>query len=125
MSTCPLNPGAFRLAFIGSEGDGYIRNSIDDRTFGEADFWGVRTSLRVNASDKLLIDFMAQHVKDDGAAGELWGPPPQFLPDPDDIHLTTVTLANPYLVTKSNNISLNMGYDLGFATLRSISGYAS
>ncbi len=32
--------------------------------------------------------------------------------------------ANPYLVTESDNVSLNIGYDLGFATLRSITGYA-
>jgi iron complex outermembrane receptor protein len=120
----PFNKVAFRMAFIGSEGDGYIRNSVDDRTFGESDFWGLRASIWINATDKLLVDLMAQHVRDDGATGELWGPPPAFLPDPEDIRLTTVTLDNPYLVTESDNISLNIGYDLGFATLRSITGYA-
>jgi len=121
----PFDQGAFRLAFIGSEGDGYIRNSIDDRTFGESDFWGVRAALRWNASDKLLIDLMAQHVTDDGGTGELWGPPPQFLVDPDDIRLTTVYLADPYLEMNSDTISLNVEYELGFAMLHSITGFAS
>ena len=65
----PFGNAALRLAFIGSEGDGYIRNSIDDRTFGEADFWGIRAALRINPGDRLLIDLMAQHVADDGASG--------------------------------------------------------
>ena len=120
----PFNKAAFRLAFIGSEGDGYIRNAVDDRTFGENDFWGVRASLRIDATDKLIIDLMAQHVADDGATGELWSPPSQYLPDPDDIRLTSVTLDNPYLETTSDNVSLNVGYDLGFAALRSITGFA-
>lgn len=120
----PFEKAAFRLAFIGSEGDGYIRNVADDRTFGESDFWGVRASLRIDATDRMTFDLMAQHVTDDGATGELWSPPPQYLPDPDDIRLTSVTLANPYLETASDNVSLNIGYDLGFATLRSISGFA-
>jgi len=120
----PFEEAAFRLAFIGSEGDGYIQNSIDDRAFGESDFWGLRASLRVNATDKLLIDFMAQHVTDDGASGELWLPPPEFLLDPDDIRLTTVTLENPYLITKSDNASIDVEYDYGFAMLHSITGYA-
>ena len=31
----------FRIAFIASEGDGYIRNSVDRRKFAEEDFWGL------------------------------------------------------------------------------------
>lgn len=120
----PFEQSALRLAFIGSEGDGYIRNSIDDRKFAESDFWGLRTSLRVNTTDKLLLEIMAQHVRDDGASGELWLPAAQFLVDPDDIRLTTVTLENPFLVTESDNASLNVEYDLGFALMHSITGYA-
>ena len=120
----PFEQSALRLAFIGSEGDGYIRNSIDDRKFAESDFWGLRTSLRVNATDKLLVEFMAQHLRDDGASGELWLPPAQFLVDPNDIRLTTVTLKNPFLVTESDNASLNVEYDLGFVMMHSITGYA-
>jgi len=120
----PFNTGAFRLAFIGSEGDGYIRNTVDDRTFGEADFWGLRAALRIDSGDRLLMDFMAQHVTDDGGSGELWGPVPQYLPDPDDIRLTTVTLANPYLEKESDFASVNIAYDFGFATMSSITGYA-
>ena len=120
----PLEKGAVRLAFIGSEGEGYIRNSLDDRRFAENDFWGLRAALRLDVSDRLRIDFMGQHVADDGASGELWVPPPQFLADASDIRLATVTLANPYLRTESDNASVNVEYDLGFATLRSITGYA-
>jgi iron complex outermembrane receptor protein len=121
----PFENSAFRLSFIGSEGDGYIQNSIDNRAFGESDFWGVRAALRVNVTGKLLVDLVAQYVRDDGASGELWLPPPQFLLDPDDIRLTTVTLPNPYLISESGNASLNVEYDLGFAMLHSITGYAN
>ena len=120
----PLQDAAVRFSFIGSEGDGYIRNSVDDRKFGEEDFWGIRGALRIDASDDLHLDIMAQHIRDDGASGELWSQRPDFLVDPHDIRLTTVTLANPYFISEIDNFSVNLQYDFGFATLRSISGYA-
>jgi iron complex outermembrane receptor protein len=120
----PFEASALRLAFIGSEGDGYISNSVDDRKFAESDFWGLRGSLLISATDKLRVDIMAQHVRDDGASGELWGPRPDFLPDPDDIWLTTVTLSNPFLITENDTVSVNLQYDLGYAQLHSITGYA-
>ena len=67
---------------------------------------------------------LAQRVRDDGASGDLWTPNPEFLVDPSDIRLTTVTLANPYLVTENDNVSMTLDYDLAFGTLRSITGYA-
>jgi iron complex outermembrane receptor protein len=121
----PFEKAAFRVAYIGSAGDGFIRNSVDNRRFAENDFWGLRGSFRINATDRLQLDLMVQHVADDGASGELWLPRPDYLVDPSDIRLTTVTLANPYLSTKNEIISANVKYDLGFATLRSITGYAS
>jgi iron complex outermembrane receptor protein len=120
----PFDRADFRLAFIGSEGDGYIRNSVDDRRFAEEDFWGLRGSLRTRLTENLRLDLMAQHVQDDGASGELWTPHPGFLPDPRDIRLTTVTLANPFLKTENDHVSLNVEYDLGFASLHSVTGYA-
>jgi iron complex outermembrane receptor protein len=115
---------ALRLAFIASEGDGYIRNSVDDRRFAESDFWGLRASLNIHMSDRARVSLMAQRVRDDGASGDLWTPNPEFLVDPSDIRLTTVTLANPYLVTENDNLSLTLDYDLPFGTLRSMTGYA-
>ena len=120
----PLQENALRLAFIASEGDGYIRNSVDDRTFGEEDFWGVRAALRIHSTDNLSIDVMAQHIRDDGASAELWTPNPGYLVDRNDIRLTTVTLENPYLISEIDNVAINLSYDLKFATLRSITGYA-
>lgn len=120
----PVQAAAFRVAFIASEGDGYIRNSVDDRRFAEEDFWGVRAALRVETGEGLSLDVMAQRVRDDGASAELWTPRPDFLVDPGDIRLTTVTLANPYLETETDNFSVNVTYAFGNATLRSISGYA-
>ena len=115
---------AVRVAFIASESDGYIRNSVDDRRFAESDFWGLRTALKLVISDRARLDVMAQRVRDDGASGDLWTPRPDFLVDPSDIHLTTVTLANPFLVTENDNASMTLDYDLGFGTLRAITGYA-
>lgn len=120
----PVQAAAFRIAFIASEGDGYIRNSIDSRTFAEEDFWGLRAALRIETSEGLGVDMMAQHVRDDGASGELWTPRPDYLVDPNDIRLTTVTLANPYLISETDNFSINVQYDFGPAILRSITGYA-
>ena len=120
----PVQTAAVRLAFITSNGDGYIRNSVDDRRFAEDDFWGLRGSLRIQASDDLRVDFMAQHIRDDGASGDLWSPRPDFLVNPHDIRLTTVTLENPYLISEIDNLSVNLEYDLGYPSLRSITGYA-
>ena len=120
----PMERVAVRLAFIASDGDGYIRNSVDDRRFAEDDFWGLRGSLRFDATDDLHLDVMAQHIRDDGASGDLWMPRPQFMVDPNDIRLTTVTLDDPYLISEIDNLDVNLEYDIGFATLRSITGYA-
>ena len=120
----PLEGGGLRLAFIGSEGDGFIRNSIDNRKFAENDFWALRGSLLLNMSERLRVSLVAQRVLDDGASGELWMPQPDFIADPKDIRLTTVTLANPFLITKNDFVSINVDYDLGAATLHAITGYA-
>jgi iron complex outermembrane receptor protein len=120
----PMEKAAVRLAFISSEGEGYIRNSIDDRRFADEDFWGLRAALRIDATNELRIDVMAQHVRDDGDSGDLWLPRPDFLVNPKDIRLTTVTYPNPYLVSEIDNLDVNLEYHLGFATLRSITGYA-
>jgi iron complex outermembrane recepter protein len=120
----PAGGAAIRVAFIASEGDGYIRNTVDRRTFAEEDFWGLRASLRIDAGDDLRIDVMAQHIRDDGASGDLWTPRPDFLADPDDIRLTTVTLDNPYLISDTDNFNVNFQYDFGAASLRSLTGYA-
>ena len=121
----PINRAALRVAYIGSEGDGFIRNSVDNRVFAEKDFWGLRASLLLNVNDKLRVDVVAQHIFDDGASGELWLPQPDNLANPSDIRLTTVTLANPFLKNEADNVNINIEYDLDFATLRSVTGYAS
>jgi iron complex outermembrane receptor protein len=120
----PIAKTALRLAFIASESDGYIRNSVDDRRFAEDDYWGVRGSLRIDASDALSLDIMAQHIRDDGGSGDLWSPHPDFLVDPHDIRLTTVTLEDPYLISEVDDLNVNLEYEIGFAIVRSITGYA-
>jgi iron complex outermembrane recepter protein len=115
---------AARVAFAGAEGDGFIRNSVDDRRFAEDDFWGVRASVRAQPVEALTIDAMLQRVEDDGASGELWGPRRDRLIDPDDIRLTTVRLANPYHETTNDFASVNVAYEFAAMTFRSITGYA-
>jgi len=119
-----LERSAFRVAFVVSDGDGFIRNSVDDRRFAAQTFRGVRAVYRADPTDRLQIDIMAQHVEDDGAVGELWLPRPDFLADRSDIRLATVTLPNPFLESEIDNVSVGAEYDLGFAVLKSISGYA-
>lgn len=116
---------AARFAFIGSEGDGFIRNTVDDRRFAEQDYWGLRGTVRFEPGEDWRIDFVAQRSYDDGASAELWLPNPEFLPDPGNIHLTTVTLANPFLRIENDNVSLTVDYNLGPANFRSVTGYAN
>ncbi|HEY7671868.1 MAG TPA: TonB-dependent receptor [Gammaproteobacteria bacterium] len=120
----PAESFAVRLAVAGSEGDGFIRNSIDDRRFSEEDYVGMRASLRARPTSALTIDATAQRVEDDGAMGELWLPRKDFLPDPSDIRLTTVTLDDPHLSTTNELASVDVAYELDSLTLRSITGYA-
>jgi iron complex outermembrane recepter protein len=120
----PAEKVAVRLAVAGSEGDGFIRNSIDDRRFAEEDYLAIRTSLRARPTDALIIDILAQRVEDDGASSELWLPRKDYLPDPNDIWLTTVTLDDPYLEATDELASVELAYDLDDLTLRSITGYA-
>jgi len=120
----PLGNVALRLAFVTSDGDGFIRNSVDGRRFAEKDFQGLRASLGIPVSDRLQIDVMAQHVEDDGGVGELWLPNAFFLADPSDIRLTTVTLTNPFLELVTDHVGINLEYDFGKATLHAVTGYA-
>ena len=115
---------AARVAFAGADGDGFIRNSVDDRRFAEDDFWGARASVRAQPVAALTIDAMLQRVEDDGASGELWGPRRDRLVDPGDIRLTTVRLANPYHETTNDFASVNVAYEFAGLTFRSITGYA-
>ena len=84
----------------------------------------MRGSLRIHPSDNLHLDIMLQHIRDDGGTGELWTPNPEYLTDPHDIRLATVTLENPYLTSEIDNLNVNLDYDLGYANVRSITGYA-
>ncbi len=114
---------ATRIAFAGAEGDGFIRNSIDGRRFAEEDYYALRASVRARPTEALTIDAMLQHVVDDGASGELWLPRRDRLPDPRDIHLTTVTLADPHHSTTNDFASVNLSYEFDGLTFRSITGY--
>ena len=120
----PAEKLAVRVAVAGSEGDGFIRNSIDDRRFAEEDYSGDPHVLRAQPTAALTIDVMAQRVEDDGASGDLWLPRKDYLPDPNDIWLTTVTLADPYLKATDDLASVEVAYDLVDLTLRSVTGYA-
>ena len=120
----PFDKTALRLSAIASNGDGYIRNSVDQRRFGEDDFWGIRGALLFEPDDRLRVNVMAQRIIDDGASGELWLPNPEFLADPDDIHLTTVTLADPYLKVEADYAIVDIEVDFGRAALRAITGFA-
>jgi iron complex outermembrane recepter protein len=120
----PGDTVAARVAFSAADGDGFIRNSVDARRFAEDDYYAIRASVRVTPSDTLTIDAMVQHARDDGASGELWLPRPDRLPDPGDIHLTTVTIDDPYLETTNDFANVNVAYRFAGMTFRSISGYA-
>jgi len=58
----PAEKLAARIAVVGSDSDGYIRNSIDDRRFAAEDYAGARISLRVQPSAALTIDVTAQRA---------------------------------------------------------------
>ncbi len=115
---------AARFAAVGSGGEGYIRNTQDARRFAEEDYWGLRASLMFRPTAALEFNVMAQSVADDGGAHDLWLPGKDFLPDPEDLRLTTVTDANPYLDIQNDLVSIDATWLFDAAWLQSISGYA-
>ncbi len=114
---------AFRLAYTVSEGDGYVRNSVDGRKFGEQDYHGLRASMGFDGGENFRALVMAQHLGDDGARNDLWTPQPNFLPEPSDIRRTTVTHADPFLDMTSDVVAVNRDYDCDSVTLTSVTGY--
>lgn len=120
----PLATWAVRLSAVASEGDGYVRNSIDGREFGEDDYRGARLSLARVESDDLDVHVMLQRVVDDGGAGDLWSPNRNFLPEPGDIRRTTVTHPNPFLRIEGDLATINASYALGSGELQSATGVA-
>ncbi len=120
----PLERSALRLSVAGADGDGYIRNAVDDRRFAEDDFRAARFAWRFEPADTLRLDVMVQAASDDGASGELWLPNPAFLPVPTDVHVTNVTLADPFLELDSRLARASLEYDLGFAVFTAIAGEA-
>jgi iron complex outermembrane receptor protein len=115
---------AFRLAGTVSGGDGYIRNTVDDRRFAEEDYYGLRAALGWRPTGDLIVNLFAQRVEDDGAANDLWLPNKNYLPEPDDLHLTTVTDPDPYLDLRNDLAGAELRWDLGGAELVSVTGYA-
>ena len=120
----PVGEAALGVAVIASQGDGYIRNSVDGRRFAEEDFWGARVSGRAAFGETGRIEVMAQHIQDDGASGDLWTPNPAFLADPQDIRLATVTRDDVFLDIENSVATVGVSYDFGRARLVSVTGYA-
>jgi iron complex outermembrane recepter protein len=120
----PVGEAALGIAVIASQGDGYIRNSVDGRRFAEQDFWGVRVSARAAFGESGRIDVMAQHLRDDGASGDLWTPNPAFLAEPKDIRLATVTRDDVFLDLENSVATVDVSYDFGSTRLVSVTGYA-
>lgn len=119
----PARRFAARLAVTGSEGDGFIRNSVDARRFAADDYAGARLALRAEPTAATTIDLMLQRVEDDGAAGELWLPRKDQLPDPGEVHLTTVTDPDPYLRARDELATLELAHGDDGLRLRSVTGY--
>ena len=120
----PFERSALRLSVAGADGDGYIRNAPDDRRFAEDDFRAARFAWRFEPDDAVRLDLMVQAASDDGASGELWLPNPAFLPDPADIHVTSVTLPDPFLELDSRLARVSLEVDLGFAVFTALAGDA-
>jgi iron complex outermembrane receptor protein len=120
----PVGEAALGIAVIASQGDGYIRNSVDGRRFAEEDFRGVRVSGRAVFGETGRIEVMAQYVQDDGASGDLWTPNPAFLADPKDIRLATVTRDDVFLDIENGVATVNVTYDFGNTRIVSVTGYA-
>jgi iron complex outermembrane recepter protein len=113
-----------RLAVIDTNGDGYIRNTEDDRRFGDENFTGMRLSLAANPVPALTLDVSAQRVLDDGGMHDLWLPNRANLPDAGDYQLTRVTDTHPNLHTRNDLVTVNAGYDFGSVSVHALTGYA-
>ena len=114
----PLSNSAMRFAFIASEGDGYIRNSVDDRRFGQDDYWGSGfLSDRRRRCPARGRSWRSTSVTTEATAISGRRAPHSWL-DPHDIRLTTVHARESYLISEIDNLNVNLEYELGFATLR-------
>lgn len=120
----PIGASALRFAAALADSDGYVRNSVDDRRFAEEDFVAARLTWHFEPAESVQIDVRAQRVDDDGGIAELWMPRPDYLPDPADPHLTTVTHPDPYLRLENDIASVAVRYDVGGISLHSLTGYA-
>jgi iron complex outermembrane recepter protein len=120
----PLGKSAVRLAVAAADSDGYLHNTVDERRFAEEDFVAARLSWRISPTDSFSVDLRVQHVDDDGALAELWMPRPDYLPDPEDPYLTTVTHPDPFLRLENDVASATVKVDFKAASLYSVTGYA-
>lgn len=120
----PLAEGqGLRIAVSGARGDGYIKNLLDRRTFGDDDFTGGRIRYSGNFGERVKIDATLQYVKDKSTEAIR----PARLDSAANLTTGTsfyTTLVDTPVSTdrKDTNFALNIDFDLGFGTLRSISG---
>ena len=122
----PLRNAAVRLSpSWPRNSDGWVRNSVDDRPFGRGRLLGAAGFAVGFDLRRCLTSWTSW--RNTSATTEAAATSGRRTPissvDPHDIRLTTVTLENPYLISEIDNLDVNLGYDLGFATLRSITGY--
>ena len=101
-----------RLAVAGSEGDGFIRNSVDDRTFAEEDYVGA-PDIGASRAHRTARDRARRHSawKMTARAASCGFHEKDLLVDPSDIWLTTVTLDNPDPSTMNEVLTAELSYE--------------
>jgi len=114
-----------RIAGTIGRSDGYVENTLDNRTFGDDDFEGGRLHYEGKFADFLEATAVLQYMKDTSTEAIQ----PARLNDPANgtagIRFFETAVNTPVSTDREDlNFSLTLDFDIGFATLRSVSGYS-
>ena len=121
-----------RAAFRWQDRKGQLRNAyLDDALVDYKDSIAFRGKLLFRPNDKLSIDLRAQHLDQDGGSGyfmpgtdfflPLPPPNPPIIVDVPEFEIQSNKVGESFV--KSNEVSAKIDYDLGWATLTSITSF--
>ena len=121
-----------RLSFRWQDREGQLRNAyLDNALVDYKESIALRGRLLFTPSDKLTIDLRAQHLDQDGGSGYFMPGTDFFLPlpppnDPIIVDVPEFEIQSNKVgesFVESNEVSAKIDYDLGWATLTSITSF--
>ena len=121
-----------RFSFRWQDREGQLRNAyLDDALVDYKESQAFRGKLLFTPNDRLRVDFRAHHLDQDGGSGyfmpgtdfflPLPPPNPPIIVDVPEFEIQANKLGESFV--KSNEMSAKIDYDLGWATLTSITSF--